>query len=214
MNLFYPRVDWRGASTGFVESEFQIFTFLVVAFYRVLGEHVEIARAFNITFFALTTLVLFDFGRRMFSVPAALLAVFFLSFNPLHAYFSRTFQPDALMVLDHPASNVKGFVMRQRRPRVVDCQFPAGSAVLAASRLGEAEVGEVVLDEDVLSGRYVLACDAMEATLASELAKWFSRNCSTPRLRTRQLMSHVSIASALPWACASRTLIRPLSPKR
>jgi 4-amino-4-deoxy-L-arabinose transferase-like glycosyltransferase len=99
MNILYPRVDWRGASSGYVESEFQIYTFVVAALYRVLGEHVEIARAVNIVCFALTALVLLDFGRRMFDVPTALLAVFFLSFSPLHAYFSRTFQPDALMVL-------------------------------------------------------------------------------------------------------------------
>lgn len=99
MNIFYPRVDWRGASTGYVESEFQIYTYLVALLYRAFGEHVEFARLLNSLFFVLCALVLFEFGRRMFDARAALLAVFFYAFAPINAYFAHSFQPDTLMVL-------------------------------------------------------------------------------------------------------------------
>jgi 4-amino-4-deoxy-L-arabinose transferase-like glycosyltransferase len=99
MNIFYPRVDWRGASPGYVESEFPFYSYLVAVLYRLFGEHVEIARALNILFFSLTAGALFDFGRRMFDAPTALLAVLFYAFNPLSALFDHNVQPDSLLLL-------------------------------------------------------------------------------------------------------------------
>src|SRR5215471_20032037 len=97
MNILYPRVDWRGNSPGYVESEFQIYTFLVAVSYYIFGPHEWLGSAFNITVYALSALVLFFFISRLSDEYSALLAVFFYSFVPLTFYFTRTFQPDALM---------------------------------------------------------------------------------------------------------------------
>src|SRR4030088_1040735 len=44
LNVFYPRVDWRGNSPGYVEVEFQAFTLPVALLYRVFGVHEWLAR--------------------------------------------------------------------------------------------------------------------------------------------------------------------------
>ncbi len=99
MNLFFPTVDWRGAGNGIVEAEFPLFTYMVAILYRLFGEHVELARALNIGFYTLTALTFFHLARRLYDQRIALLAVFFYSVTPLLAYFSRTVQPDAMMLL-------------------------------------------------------------------------------------------------------------------
>jgi hypothetical protein len=99
MNILYPQVDWRGSSPGYVESEFQIYTFLVALLYRAFGPHEWLGRGLNVVFFVLSALLLFRLTRRLFDEPAALLAVFFYSFAPLSFFFTRSFQPDALMAL-------------------------------------------------------------------------------------------------------------------
>src|ERR1700738_4501513 len=54
LNIFYPRVDWRGNSPGYVEVEFQAFTLPVALLYRVFGVHEWLARILNIFFYAAT----------------------------------------------------------------------------------------------------------------------------------------------------------------
>jgi hypothetical protein len=98
MNILYPRVDWRGASSGIVESEFPLYSFLVAFLYRLFGEHVELARALNLLFFTLTAATLFEFAKRMFDAPTALLAVLLYAFNPVAALFDHSFQPDSMII--------------------------------------------------------------------------------------------------------------------
>lgn len=99
MDIFHPRVDWRGASNGYVESEFQAYTYMIAALYRMFGEHVELARGLNLIFFAAAAVVLYDFARRLFDRPAALLSVFFFSAMPLTIFAAHSVQPDTLMLL-------------------------------------------------------------------------------------------------------------------
>ena len=49
-NILYPRVDWRGDTPGYVESEFPIYQFLVASLYQVFGIHEWIARLLTIAF--------------------------------------------------------------------------------------------------------------------------------------------------------------------
>jgi Dolichyl-phosphate-mannose-protein mannosyltransferase len=99
MNILYPRVDWRGESSGIVESEFPLYQYTVAALYKIFGEHVELARGLNLLFFFLTSLVMFDFARRMFDENTALLAVLLYGFSPIASVFDHNFQPDSLMML-------------------------------------------------------------------------------------------------------------------
>ena len=99
MNIFYPRVDWRGNSPGYVEAEFQMYTFSVALLYRFLGEHEIVGRVFNILLYSLSALVLFCLVRRLAGGTVALGAVFFYSFVPLSLFYTRSFQPDTMMSL-------------------------------------------------------------------------------------------------------------------
>ncbi len=99
LNVFYPRVDWRGNSPGYVEVEFQAFTLPVALLYRVFGVHEWLARILNIFFYAATAFLLFRLTRRVFDGRVALLAAGLYSFLPLSFSVSRSFQPDTLMML-------------------------------------------------------------------------------------------------------------------
>ena len=98
-NLFYPQVDWRGNSPGYVEVEFQVFTFMVAALYRVFGVHEWLARVLNLFFYAGTTILLYRLTRAVFNRRTALFAAGFYSFLPLSYSVSHNFQPDTFMVL-------------------------------------------------------------------------------------------------------------------
>ena len=99
LNIFYPQVDWRGNSPGYVEVEFQVFTFLVAGLYRLFGVHEWLARILNLFFYAATAILLYRMTREIFGRRAALLSVGFYSFLPLSYSVSHNFQPDTLLVL-------------------------------------------------------------------------------------------------------------------
>jgi 4-amino-4-deoxy-L-arabinose transferase-like glycosyltransferase len=99
MNILYPQVDWRGDSPGYVEVEFPIYNFVVALLYHVFGAQEWVGRAVNIVVYALSALLFFRFMRRLTDERTSLFAVFFYSFAPLSVYFTRAFQPDALLAL-------------------------------------------------------------------------------------------------------------------
>jgi len=99
MNILYPQIDWRGSSPGYVEVEFQAYSYLVAALYRVFGLHEWLGSLLNIFFYVLTALLLFQFARKLVDEKTALIVVFFYSVVPLTAFFNRSFQPDTLMCL-------------------------------------------------------------------------------------------------------------------
>src|SRR5689334_21916012 len=43
-HLFYPTVDWRGATPGYVESELSVYAFTVALAYGLFGIHEFMAR--------------------------------------------------------------------------------------------------------------------------------------------------------------------------
>jgi hypothetical protein len=98
LNVFYPQVDWRGNSPGYVEVEFQAFTFVVAALYRAFGVHEWLARALNLLFYAFTAILLYHLASAVFSRRAALLAAGFYSILPISYSVSHSFQPDTFMV--------------------------------------------------------------------------------------------------------------------
>jgi 4-amino-4-deoxy-L-arabinose transferase-like glycosyltransferase len=99
LNIFYPQVDWRGNSPGYVEVEFQAFTLMVAALYRVFGVHEWLARVLNLFFYAGTTILLYRLTCKVFNRRTALFTAGFYSFLPLSYSVSHNFQPDTFMVL-------------------------------------------------------------------------------------------------------------------
>ena len=93
MHIFYPQIDWRGNSTGYVESEFRLYTYAVALLYHLFGVHEVIGRLVSVTAYALSALLLFALARRLFEDRAALLSVLFYSMATIcsdgHAQRSR-----------------------------------------------------------------------------------------------------------------------------
>ena len=99
--LLWPRVDWRGVTSGYVEMNFPLYPFLVSGLYGLWGEaNDSLGRLLSSLFSVATSLVLFSFARRLFSDDfTALCAAFFFLFFPLNIYFGRVFMPEPLMLL-------------------------------------------------------------------------------------------------------------------
>ena len=99
-NPLYPRVDWRGTTPGYVETNFPLFPFLVACAYRVFGSADEwIGRLLAALFSTAGAALLYGLARRLYPDPwtARLSALLFLIF-PLNIYFGRAFMPEALML--------------------------------------------------------------------------------------------------------------------
>ncbi len=99
MNILYPQVDWRGESPGYVEVEFQAYTYSVALLYQLFGPHEWVGRALNIFLYVLSALLLFQLTARAFDRRAGVLAVLLYTALPLAFYQTRAFQPDALLAL-------------------------------------------------------------------------------------------------------------------
>lgn len=97
MNPLHPRIDWRGDSTGYVESEFPAYTFLVALLYRAFGAHEWLGRLLNVLLFALSATLLHRWAVRLLGDRPALLAIFFYTAMPLAVFFNRTVQTDTLL---------------------------------------------------------------------------------------------------------------------
>ena len=98
--LLYPRVDWRGQTPGFVETNFPFFPFMVACLYGVFGGANEwlgrlLAAVFNVAAGGL----LYALARRFYIEPwSARLSVLFYLIFPLNLFFGRAFMPEAAML--------------------------------------------------------------------------------------------------------------------
>jgi 4-amino-4-deoxy-L-arabinose transferase-like glycosyltransferase len=93
--LFYPTIDWRGHTSGYVESELSIYAFTVALAYGVLGEHEIIARLVTVAAWALAAWLLFLIGRRAFGNRASIFALAFFAFwSPFSIFLGRAIMGD------------------------------------------------------------------------------------------------------------------------
>lgn len=99
LNPLKPRIDWGGSGPGYVETEAQIFTFLIALSYFVVGAHDWVGRVISLIFSTLTAWYIFRYGfvlkGRRYGLSAA--AVFFIL--PMEAYFGTALFPEALLLL-------------------------------------------------------------------------------------------------------------------
>ncbi|MFH0925938.1 MAG: glycosyltransferase family 39 protein [bacterium] len=96
--LLYPQIDWGGASKGYVESEFQIYPFIVALLYKVFGLHEVIGRLISVLFFVGSMLLIYFLAKEFYDEKVALMSAFIFSVLPMNIYFSRTFMPESMMI--------------------------------------------------------------------------------------------------------------------
>ncbi len=98
-SIFYPQINWGGSGTGFVESEFQLYTFLVSLFYEVFGVHDFIGRSLSLCFSVLTVLGIYLLVKKIIDEKTALWSAFIYAILPLNIFYGRAFMPDAFMLM-------------------------------------------------------------------------------------------------------------------
>ena len=97
--IWLPQIDWGGASTGLVESEFPLYPFLVSRLYDLLGVQEWLGRGLSVLCSALTIWLVMRLGRRWFNPEAGWWAGLAFAIAPLGVYFGRAFQAEALLLL-------------------------------------------------------------------------------------------------------------------
>ena len=97
-NFLYPQIDWGGSGTGYCETEFPIYSFLVAIVYKFFGVHDGIGRLFSIAWCLVGIVFLYQLARDLFEEKTAFWACLFYSVLPLSVYYSRTFQPESMLM--------------------------------------------------------------------------------------------------------------------
>ena len=97
-NIFYPQVNWTGATASYQGREFQTVSYLAALAYQVFGQHDVIGRIIPIVFglwgiFALYLLILLVWDKKHALAGAAMMAII-----PGSAFIDRSFLPDPAMV--------------------------------------------------------------------------------------------------------------------
>lgn len=93
-----PRVDWRGDSPGYVESEAPVYSFALAVLYRLFGTREWLGRLLSIAFSLVAIGLSFLLVRDARGPAAALWTAFFLAVLPMPVFFGRAIMPEALML--------------------------------------------------------------------------------------------------------------------
>ena len=98
MNILYPRIDWRGATPGYVEGELPVLPWVAAALFRAFGYHEQLLRLLS-ALLGVGSLVLFAaLARRLLPPVGALFATAAYALNPLLLHLATAMQPEPLML--------------------------------------------------------------------------------------------------------------------
>lgn len=103
-NIFYPRVDWGGRGPGYVETEFQLYTFLVAQFLKVFGDVEWPGRLLSLLATAGTAAIVFRGLSRMHGDAAAAIATVVALSSRGVMYVATAVQPEALCLMLYAAA--------------------------------------------------------------------------------------------------------------
>lgn len=94
----YPVVDWGGAGSGRVETEFPLYPFAIAATYRLFGVHEWLGRLLSILASLATLALSFRLVRRLSGERTALWSSFLLAVLPLNVFYGRAIMPESWML--------------------------------------------------------------------------------------------------------------------
>lgn len=98
-NILYPQINWGGAGTGYVESEFHIYPFIVSLLYSAFGEHDMFGRMASVLFSILTVFGLYLLVRKLINEDTAIWSAFIYAILPLNIFYGRAFMPESMMLM-------------------------------------------------------------------------------------------------------------------
>ena len=128
--ILWPRINWGAPGPGYVEAEFQLYPFVVSLIYHMFGENPIYGRLLSILLGALSCLVFWKIARRYLSDPIALIAVGFLALAPVFFRFTRTFMPEATVLLFSLLA-IEYFLRFLESDRWTPCLISAAAMALA-----------------------------------------------------------------------------------
>ena len=126
MDIRYPRIDWRGTTSGAAEMEFPAVPWLAALLYGKVGYHEEILRILTALASVGGLFVFLVLARSLLPPTAALVAVSVFALNPLLLLLSGAMQPEPVMLLLSLAA--VALVERWRRKDSGGCQECSPSA--------------------------------------------------------------------------------------
>jgi 4-amino-4-deoxy-L-arabinose transferase-like glycosyltransferase len=98
LNLFSPQVDWGGLP-GYCETEFPIYSYIVALLYKIFGVHDFLGRLFSVVCFLTAIYFLYRLVVNYFDSNVAFWSCLVYSILPLNIYYSRTFQPESMLLM-------------------------------------------------------------------------------------------------------------------
>lgn len=103
-HLLYPQIYWGGDGPGYVEAEFQLYSFTVAVLYKLFGEHLWLGRLVSLLLSIPTLLIFHLLARRMLPAREALGALIFFALSPLYLRYSVAFMPEATVLFFYVAA--------------------------------------------------------------------------------------------------------------
>lgn len=98
-NFFYPQIDWGGNSPGYCETEFPIYSFIVALIYKLFGIHEFWGRFVSVICFLVALYFLYQLIIKYYNSQIAFWSCLFFAILPLNIYYSRTFQPESMLLM-------------------------------------------------------------------------------------------------------------------
>ncbi len=98
-NILYPQINWGGSGTGYVESEFHIYPFIVSLFYIVSGADDAVGRLISLLFSVLSVFGLYLLVKKFIDEKTALWSALIYSILPLNIFYGRAFMPESMMLM-------------------------------------------------------------------------------------------------------------------
>jgi 4-amino-4-deoxy-L-arabinose transferase-like glycosyltransferase len=103
--LFYPQIFWGGNGPGYVETEFQLYPFLVSILYYFFGENYWLGKFVSLLFSVFAWLLFYLLAKKVLKErQSTIWALFFLVFSPLSLRYSVAFMPEATVMFFYIAS--------------------------------------------------------------------------------------------------------------
>jgi len=99
MNIFYPRIDWRGDTPGYVEMELPLPPWSGALLYHLFGYHEEFLRLLSAILESASLLLFVHLCRQVLPPVGVVFAVVAFALNPLLVYLATAMQPEPWMLL-------------------------------------------------------------------------------------------------------------------
>lgn len=96
-NIFHPQINYGGNGPGYVESEFQIYSYSIAVCYKLFGFWEPTGRIISFLASLVAMVFFFKLSKYLLESSAALISSLFFALSPLLMVISIGIQPESLM---------------------------------------------------------------------------------------------------------------------